>query len=504
MFAFAIWDERRGRLLLARDRFGEKPLFYARDHHRLVFASEVTALTKGLRSRPDVAPAALDAFFVFGYVPGPGSILDGIRQLEPGHLLTWEHSTRRLDARPYWRPPVREIATREPVDELAAEAGRLLERSIRGRLLADVPLGVFLSGGVDSTLIAALAARQSSKAVKTFTVGYDTGAEDERAEARRIAALIGTDHRDLVLTGADAADRVPRLLAGLDQPLADQAIVPLHAVAEFAKREVTVAIGGEGADELFGGYPRYGWLQRAPSWPGWIQGSLPRTPQPTADARLSGRFRRALALAVPRPLLERHVDWVTAGRRGLRAPLYGPRLLERLDSNRVLADLATLYEGGTAASVAKTLMRLDQLHWLPDDVLTKADRAGMLVSLEIRTPYLHRELAEFASTLPAQMQIAHGGKRLLRRLLKGLVPSAPQRRKVPFLPPAAEWLRGPMRPLLRAQLDRGALYEEGWFERDQARHLSREHAEGRGDWSHVLWPLLAAGLWLDRYRGLEG
>jgi asparagine synthase (glutamine-hydrolysing) len=504
MFAMAIWDSRRQRLLLARDRFGEKPLFYARKGKGLVFASELTALIEGLGSKPDVDAAALDAFFVLGYVPGSsGSILEGIRQLPPGHLLIWERDSGRIEERPYWSPPAAVTRLGESPRELAAEAGRLLRRSIKGRLMADVPLGVFLSGGLDSTVITALAAEQS-KPLKTFTVGYRGGGiHDERSDSRTMASLIGSEHRDMVLSSDEAAARIPTLLSSLDQPLADAAIVPLHSVAEFARGEVTVAVGGEGADELFGGYPRYTWLGRAPQARRLDERAAAISRLVPRARSTSSRLRRALDLAVPRPIAERHLDWVTAGRRHLRPGLYGPRLRGALSGDRVLAELSRDLRESRSYSVAGSLMRLDQLHWLPDDVLVKADRAGMLASLELRTPYLQRELAEFATSVAPDIHLAGGGKQLLRLLLKEVLPEAPRRRKVAFLPPVAAWLRGALGTVMEAQLDRGALYGEGWIQRDVAARLLREHRDGRADHSDALWPLLAAGLWLDRYRGVE-
>lgn len=508
MFAIAIWDSRRERLLLARDRFGEKPLFYARQGDGLVFASELTALVRGLDSTPDIDPSALDAYFVLGYVPGSsGSILEGIRQVPPGHLLVWDRASGQIEERLYWSPPAPVTELNESPRELAAEAGRLLERSIQGRLLADVPLGVFLSGGVDSTVIAAIAAQQSSQPLKTFTVGYQGGdsAHDERTASREMADLIASDHRDIAMSTNEAAARVPILLSALDQPLGDPAVVPLHSVAEFARNEVTVAIGGEGADELFGGYPRYMWLSRAPQ--GWSRnghlGHAVNNRLPRAKST-SKRIWRALELAVPRPTAERHLDWVTAGRRHARRDLYGPRLLSlALDREQVLATLERDFKGSRSYSVPGSLMRLDQLHWLPDDVLVKADRAGMLASLELRTPYLQRELAEFATSVAPSTHLSGGGKQLLRILLSQLLPNAPRRRKAAFLPPVAEWLRGPLGPLMEDQVARGSLYSEGWMRGEVVRRLQDEHKRGLVDHSHILWPLLAAGLWLDRFRGVE-
>jgi len=506
MFAFALWDERRRRLLIGRDRFGEKPLFYAERPGALSFASELSALCEGGDVDSDLTAAAVDAFFVFGYVPGPDAILRGVRQLPPGHVLTWEPGTERAAVRPYWSPPTCEPRPAERRPELVAETRRLLEGSIRSRMIADVPLGVLLSGGVDSTLIAALAAQHSTMPIKTFTVGFDVGEVSETRTARATAQALGADHHEVVLTEVDVATRVPALLAEVDQPLADQALPALHAVAELARGEVAVTIGGEGADELFGGYPRYRWLARAAG----LERHLPphlgaqgvRALKATAPV---GRARRLSYLLDGRPLLERHLDWVTERRRELRRDLYGPRLAAEAGTQRALGDLTARVDGHLAVSVPGALMHLDQVHWLPDDVLVKADRAGMLVSLEIRTPYLHRDLAEFAASVAPGAHLDAGGKALLRAVLADVLPAARGRRpKTAFRVPAARWLRGPLAPTLARQLAEGALYAEGWIDAGVARGLAAEHGAGRRDWSHVLWPLLALGLWLDRRRGLVG
>jgi asparagine synthase (glutamine-hydrolysing) len=507
MFALAIWDTQRSRLVLARDRFGEKPLFYGQQGGNVSFASELTALRRGFTGTPALNPSAIDSYFVLGYVPGPETFIEGVRQVRPGHIVTWDRETGALSETQYWAPPMHGASSDgESVEELAAEAGRILDLSIRDRLVADVPLGVFLSGGVDSTVIATMAARRATKPIKTFTVGYDVGDRDERREAGEVARLVGADHQELVLTTAQAAMRVPELLARLDQPLADQAIVPLHSVAEFARDEVTVAIGGEGADELFGGYPRYGWLRRAPTdLPAILRRASPMLGRLPVALPTSGRARRGLDLAMPRPILERHLDWVSAGRRHVRDWIYGDALKAALwgGARDATASLAAPL-GETNLSTVGSMMRLDQQRWLPDDVLAKADRAGMLVSLEIRTPYLHRELAEFAASVAPETHVARGGKRLLRRLLSDILPEAPKRRKEAFLPPTADWLRGPLAQVVEAQLRSGSIYEERLFSRTAARALFDQHRAGRADWSEVLWSLLALGIWLDTYRGIEG
>ncbi len=505
MFAFALWDERRGRLLLARDRFGEKPLFVHEHAGNVLFASELTALLEAKPDLRELAPEAVDAFFVLGYVPGPGTIVRGVRQLLPGSLLCWEHEQRRCTERRWWSPP-QEPRQRlhEPFPVLAAEATRLFTDSVRSRMLADVPVGVFLSGGIDSTLVTSAATQASSQPVKTFTIGYDVGSFDETARARSVARRLGTDHHEVVLTQAEVGERAPALLADIDQPLADQALVSLHALSEFAHPLVTVALGGEGADELFGGYPRYRWIERA----GRLRSALPataRTPSLLHHAARWSPARRLIERTGPAPVIERHLDWVTGRRRHHRDGLYGPRLAAVAEDGILSSLLARAGEVNEDAA-GRQLMRLDQIDYLPDDVLVKTDRAGMLVSLEIRTVYLHQGLAEFAASVDTSLHLGGRGKSLLHAMLPpGMhTPRRPGRfRKAAFRAPTAEWLRGPLAATLRRQLQTGTLYEEGWFDRTVADGLVQEHVSGSKDHSDLLWSLLALGLWTDRLLGLD-
>ena len=406
MYAFALWDARREELLVGRDRFGEKPLFYAERHGELHFASELDALLAGIGGVPDLDPASVDAFFVLGYVPGPASIVRGVSQLPPGHLLHWRRSSRRAQVDRYWRPATAAVRSRnEAFDELVAETGRMLERAVSSRLIGDVPFGVLLNSGLDSTLVATLAASASGEPIKTFTAGFDTWPAGETANARLTAQELGTEHHEVVLTQDELLGRVPALLSGMDQPLADPGLVVLHAIAEHASRDVTVAIGDAGANELFGGYSRYRWLWR------------------------SERLGRAL----PPP--------------------------------------------------------------------ARPPSVGMQASLEVRTPYLNRELAEFAATVPEHIHVQDGGKALLRGLLARVAPRAAARcSKTTSGVPAADWLRGPLAPLVDHQLAHGSAGAEGWFDRGEAAALVADHRNGVRDASAAIWALLAFGLWLDRLR----
>ena len=502
MFAFAVWDSRRGRLLLGRDRYGEKPLFYAHRAGHLTFGSELGAVVAGVPGHSELDAGAIDSYFIHGYVPGPGSIVKDVRQLPPAHTLSWAlGAPHELDLRRYWQPPRSAISTAEPLPELVAELERLMEASVRSRMIADVPLGVLLSGGVDSSLIAAVAAGASSGPVKAFTVGYDVGSVTEVKEAEATARAIGAEHHVWILTEADVASQVPGVLSRLDQPLADQALVPLHAVSRFAREHVKVAVGGEGADELFGGYPRYRWLWRAsrlgevvPEWAARSGASL------LGAVSSNGRGKRMADIVTPQSTLRRHLNWVTDRRGEVRRDLYGPRLQALANGDPGLAELATLVDSNGAYPGVADMMMLDQRHWLPNDVLAKADRASMLASLEIRTPYLRREVAEFAASVPALLHTSGRGKALLRALLEKVVPEANHRRsKVAFRAPTAEWLRGCLAPVVDEQLRTGEIFQGGWFSRQAVGELAREHRVG-ADHSSVLWPVLTLGLWLDAFE----
>jgi asparagine synthase (glutamine-hydrolysing) len=502
MFVFAIWDAARGRLVVARDRFGEKPLFYSAMGGNLVFASELTALLAVAPSGREIDPAVVDAFFVYGYVPGSAAIVRGIRQLEPGHMLLWDVDSRRPDVRRYWKPPLSASDDGTPLRDLVGETRELLERSVRARLISDVPVGVFLSGGVDSALVAVLAARSIPGPLKTYTVGYEVGSVDERASARKVAALIAADHHELVLTTDDVRDAVPAMLAEVDQPIADQAFAPLGALAHFARRDVKVAVGGEGADELFAGYPRYRWLARGARLPEW----LPRDGAARVAARVSqvpklGRLARMSDLFSGEDTFQRHLEWVSDHRSSSRAELYGPRL-RALAHSKVLVDDAG---ADIDEDVVGSLMRLDLLRWLPGDVLVKADRATMRASLELRTPYLSRELAEFAASVPSVVHVKHGGKVLLRRLAGDLMPAVGHGdRKTAFRAPCAQWLRGPLLPKLLEQVRESALYSDGWFDRGTVARWIEQHRTGREDLTKTLWPVFALACWYDAHVARNG
>src|SRR5215218_8575077 len=452
MFALALWDRAGRRLLLARDRFGIKPLFYAAHGGRLAFASELTALAHAPGFSRDLDPDAVEAYLAFNSIPAPLSAYRAARKLPPGHLLDWREGRPRLVR--YARPaPAAAGAVRgEGSAALEAEARERLRDSVRAHLVADVPVGVLLSGGIDSSALTALAAEASQAPVATFSIGFEERSFDELELARLVARRYGTDHHELVLR-PDAAELLPRIADAYDEPSGDSSALPVYLVCELAARHVKVVLSGEGGDELFGGYETYVADRLAP---------------------VAGPLARAV-----RPLVE-------------------------LLGGRSAADPLHLYRARYAETVAAApLARLQDVDlglYLADDLLVKTDRMSMAHSIEARVPFLDPVVADLALALPSRHKVLGAStKRLLRRAVAPLVPREVARGpKRGFSIPAAAWLRGPLLPFAREVLSADALRAGGVFEpRTVARVLER-HASGREDLSRQLWGLMAFTLWLRR------
>jgi asparagine synthase (glutamine-hydrolysing) len=483
--------------VLGRDRFGEKPLFFDDSGGELSFASELSALTT-VGSRAAVDPLAMESLLTFGYVPGPRTMHETVRQLPAGHTLRWSLAKSRSIITRYWDMPAATTSGPAPISDLVDEAEDLLGRSVSSRLVADVPVGVLLSGGLDSTLVAAFA-RRGTTDLKTFTVAYDSGAVNEDAAARATARLLGSDHHELTLGSAWVAEHVPRLLSTIDQPIADPALVALAAISRLAREHVKVAVGGEGADELFFGYPRYRWLARAERF----ERMVPAAGASTA-ARMMGRVaqdvraKRLAQVIEPGASLERNLGWITDGLLSSGTRFYGPRLEAQRAGGSLQALVSERWEdlGGAALSAS----RFDQRLYLCDDILQKADRASMASSLEMRTPFLDRTLAEFSAAVSPGIHMANGGKNLLRRVLRRVLPAAGGgQKKTAFRVPLAEWLRGPLAATLEKHLLEGTLVTDAWVQRAPVRALIDDLAT-RDSAARELWPLLCAGAWLDAQK----
>ncbi|HEU4942946.1 MAG TPA: asparagine synthase (glutamine-hydrolyzing) [Gaiellaceae bacterium] len=492
MFAVAIWDSPRRRLVVARDRFGIKPLYYREDGGELAFASELRALPRG-----EVDADALEAFLAFNSVPAPYSIFRGTRKLPAGHLLVWEDGTTRIER--YARPaPVRASEARdEDAAELAEELRARLRDSVRAHLIADVPVGVLLSGGVDSSLLAALAAQESDEAVHTFSIGFEERSFDELGDARSVAAMYGTRHEELVLR-PDAALLLPRLAEAFDEPFADSSALPTYLVSELAARHVKVALSGEGGDELFGGYYTYAadlLALRVGRLAPAIRPLVERLPSSSRKASFDYKAKRFVR-AANLPPLERHHAWKEIFSADLRAELQG----RRVDSDPVDL-LRTRFAETEGAELLARLQDVDLGTYLVDDLLVKTDRASMAHSLEARVPYLDPVVAGLALALPRRHKVRGLRKKVLLR--RAAAPLLPRRivygRKRGFSIPAAAWLRGELEPFAREVLAPETLRRQGFFEPQPVTRLIERHVSGEEDVSRQLWGLLAFTLWHEHH-----
>jgi asparagine synthase (glutamine-hydrolysing) len=489
MFAVAIWDARRRRLVVARDRFGIKPLYYRDKSGELMFASELRALPRG-----EVDPDALEAFLAFNSVPAPFSIFAGTHKLPAGHLLVWQHGKTRVER--YARPVPGEVRDEDSV-ELAEELRARLRDSVRAHLIADVPVGVLLSGGVDSSLLAALAAQESGDAVHTFSIGFEERSFDELDDARSVASMYGTRHEELTLR-PDAALLLPRLAETFDEPFADSSALPTYLVSELAARHVKVALSGEGGDELFGGYYTYAadlLALRVGRFAPGVRPLVERLPSSSRRASFdykAKRFVRGAAL----PPLERHHAWKEIFSPDLRAELTGRR--PGFDP----VDLLRVRFGETeGAELLTRLQDVDLGTYLVDDLLVKTDRASMAHSLEARVPYLDPVVAGLAQSLPTRLKVRGLRKKVLLR--KAAAPLLPRRivygRKRGFSIPAAAWLRGELEPFARDVLAPDTLRRQGFLRPEPVERLIASHVAGEEDLSRQLWGLLAFTLWHEHH-----
>lgn len=523
MFAFALWDSAERALTLARDRLGEKPLYYAAQGSRFFFASEL----KALRAHPDFAAQvnhdALVAYLRNGCIPGRLSIYVDVHKLAPGCLLSLKESQPPvLDS--YWDlVETAHHCLSDPFrgdDEQAIEEMQsLLTDSVRLRMLADVPLGVLLSGGIDSSLITAIMQTQSSSAVRTFSIAFDNPELDESKYASRIAASIGTHHTEFMVTAQEAQDVIPSLPLIYDEPFGDSSQIPTHIVSQVTRRQVTVALTGDGGDELFGGYNRHLWgaevFRSIRSYPLFFRGLASSAITLLSPDHWDKTIRRL------RPLLPRELNQPAAGEKlhkvaqVLDAPdllsLY-TRLLAHCSNPEQIVAGHFAHEGGDERSAwlpsqspAEQMMLLDCVGYLPDDILVKVDRASMAASLETRIPFLDHRVVEFSLRLPLSLKIRAGtGKWLLRQLLSRYIPTDLfERPKSGFAVPLSNWLRGPLRPWAESLLDEDRLGREGYFNAAAVRKVWAHFLRHGGNLQFHLWDILMFQAWLEAQSGTE-
>lgn len=526
MFAFALWDQWHKTLILARDRFGKKPMYFGWVDGAFVFGSEMKALKAHPGFSNEVDRQSLCLYLRHNCIPAPYSIYQRIYKLPGGSFCklrleqvrgaTCYDDIRGFIER-YWSP---EQVGASALEEMSSDSegvitkrlDTLLLDAVAGRMIADVPLGAFLSGGIDSSLVVALMQAQSSRPVQTFTVGFHEASHNEAEDARNVAQHLRTDHHELYLSPRDVLDVVPKLPKIYDEPFADSSQVPTFLIAKFAREQVTVALSGDGGDELFGGYNRYVWApkvwEKMAAWPLLLRGCasvLLENVPPHAWPKLMSLFGKdfrtpadkvhklAEVLRVVSPAQiyetlishwERPTEIVIDSKEPATLVTYAPRIIEHF---------------GFSAG----MMVLDQETYLPDDILTKVDRASMAVSLEVRAPLLDYRLAEFAARIPQKNKIRNGqGKYLLRKVLEQYVPRTLfERPKAGFEVPIDKWLRGPLRDWAENLLGHSRLTNDGFFYPGLIRKRWEEHLTGKRNWQFHLWDILMFNAWLNNQRG---
>lgn len=516
MFAIALWDRETRTLSLARDRIGEKPLYYGRTEQGFAFGSELKALRALTDSAPAIDPQALSEFMQFGYISSPRSIYHGLAKLPAGHVVRVGPGDALGAPQPFWQLDSREqsgLAARlasEGDEQLIALLHDRLKVSVGLQMSADVPLGAFLSGGVDSSTVVALMQAQSERRVKTYTIGFQEKAFDEAPYARAVAAHLGTDHTELYVNADDAAAIIPDLPHIYDEPFADSSQIPTTLVSRLTRQHVTVSLSGDGGDELFAGYPRYGitaalWRRidsmpmalrtaaaaalRGPSAQSWdrVFAMLPEARRQNVNGR---RVHRLAQLLTARSLAEMYI-----------------RLMSQWqpEEQLVIGTQATLSTEGvwsTQGSLIEQMRRWDVRKYLPEDLLVKVDRAAMSASLESRAPLLDHRVVELAFAMPSRMLVREGqGKWILRQVLDRYVPRALiERPKTGFSVPLAAWLRGPLASWASDLLDPARLRRDGLLDAGKITTMWEEHRSGRFDRSPHLWNVLMFQAWLDGAR----
>lgn len=505
MFALALWDSQRRRLLLARDRFGEKPLFWGVFDGSLLFASEPKVLLAHPSVRTSLNLQALRQYLSFDYVPAPLTIYEGINKLPAAHTLVLEDG--KITTQRYWslsyktaQPPPTETEAADHLQELLAD-------SVRLRLVSDVPLGVLLSGGVDSSSIAALAVRASSEAVKTFSISFAESSFDESQYARAVAKFLGTDHHEERLSANLAANLVGEIGSWMDEPFSDPSLVPTYLLSRFTRKHVTVALGGDGGDELFAGYPMYRghrWAENYARVPrllraGLIEPLIGLLPVKTKNLSFDYKATRFVS-GTKYERVARHHVWFGSFNPDEQELLLTPEVRRTSDADIYREARAMLAECDSP-DVVEQMQSLDTRLYLAEDILTKVDRSSMAVSLEVRAPFLDARVAEFAASLPSNYKLRGAKtKYILKRAIADLLPPFVTRRgKKGFGVPVAEWLKGKLRPLARDLLSPERVRKAGVFNPEYVTKLQDEHERGLANHRKLLWTLLMFELWHESF-----
>ncbi len=508
MFAIVLWDTQKKRLVLARDRYGEKPLYYGVFDGKLIYASEPKAMLAHPSVSRDLDLDSLRQYLSYDYVPAPASIYKGISKLPAAHTMTVEGGEIRT--RRYWN-----LTWNKPeggrngtgFDAKADELRTLLSDAVRMRLVADVPLGILLSGGIDSSTVAAFAVQHADERVKTFSIGFTEDSFDESKYAREVAAHLGTDHHEEILDVDKAADLITDIGSWLDEPLSDGSLLPTYLLAKFVRKHVTVALGGDGGDEIFAGYPMYLGHKAASAYraipqflrSGLIEPVVARLPVSTNNLSFDYKAKRFVRSA-NYDTVERHHSWFGSFTSDEQKYLLTERVLAH-SSGDIYSGPRQLLDICDARDEIEQMQYLDMNYYMAEDILTKVDRAAMAVSLETRAPFLDPRIGELAASLPLDYKLrGRTGKYILKKSVEGLLPqSILHRPKKGFGIPIAAWLKGRLNPLMHELLDPGRIRDQGLFEPKYVQKLIAEHENGIASHHKQLWTLLVFQLWHDNF-----
>lgn len=505
MFAIAIWDEPNKRLVLARDRIGKKPLFYVEANGRFSFASETKALTETGGSDYRTDPVALASYLTYGYVPEPLSIFKGISKLPPAHLLVFDESG--TEVKRYWEMNSEPDPT-ITVEDAVSETRRLADRAVASRLISDVPLGFFLSGGLDSSIVVGAAAAASSSKLKTFSIGFEEESFSELGYARTIAERFDTDHEEFIVT-SDLVSDLESIVRYADEPFADSSMVPMYYLSRQTRQHVTVALSGDGGDEVFGGYDRYIGLNLARKYhnvPGFIRKGLisplssliPESPGKRSNLR---RLKR-LTYPATDSAEQWYVGWMQQFRRESHSSAFTPGFVSAVAENGGWSDhMSNAFKGLVDPVTSKSAQWVDSTTYLPGDLMVKADRMSMAHGLEVRSPFLDHHLMEFATTIPGEYSIkGRSGKQILKRVYADLIPDEiTNRKKAGFTVPVGEWINGPLRDMTRELLLAPDAEVHRVIRTEFIGKMIDEHASRKHNHAIRLWNLICLETWAKTF-----
>ena len=504
MFAFAIWNNNTQELFLARDRVGKKPLLYAEVNGEFIFGSEFSALLTHPKLSREVNPEAIHYYLSYMCVPAPLTAYRAIKKLEPGHSLRYRKGEIKIER--YWQP---DFSKKTKIDEV--EAGErtieILREAVRVRLMSEVPLGAFLSGGIDSSAVVALMSQEMSQPVKTFSIGFEEQDFSELHHARRIAEHVGAQHHEFIVR-PDALEVLPTLIEHYGEPYADSSAVPTYYVARETRKHVTVALNGDGGDECFAGYQRYAAMQLAEKYhklprllrEGLVEQAVELLPGSERERSRPARVKRFMR-AASMPKVARYLQWVSVFNEDAKANLYADDFAEATREFRDASILEPWFAKANGAGIVDATLLADTMSYLPNDLLVKVDIASMAVSLEARSPFLDHHVIEFAASLPENYKLRGlTTKYLLKKVLKGLLPAENLvRPKMGFGVPVGKWFRNEMQGFLREVLFSESATRRGVFKPEAVRRMVEQHTEGRQDFAHQLWSLLMLELWYQRF-----